>query len=438
MENVIIKVVNRVVHILGDFRPGSLLEASSSGAKLLVVSRRKGFHEKLIELISVAKDLNEPIETVSISKALIVSEKTPEPGEAVQPYGWPQTPGVYSPEGEVDLLSSRSGIPHLAVIGSTGTGKTTLVKHIVSDAVKKGLRVVILDAHGEYGDLVQRLGGVAGPPKIAICELSDQELLSLTGLARVQSPIRMMRYMRYFIDAFCDLAERINIDDVYKALHSCTETMMMLDKLNPSQKTLDEQDNLKIEFVNSLINTAGKVAFNALREIVRKDEERVAATMMYLLWAADAAQLQLFNNEMPKVVAINLFETKNIFVVSDVALAITSFMLRNLIEMREPSVVVMEEAARYTDDETARRIIYSALSQARKFDIKIVMVLQKAAEFIQNTRIVAGRIQNVEYARQIAALAPHMPGEIAKLLPQLSIGEFVYIDRDVVPIRVIL
>jgi len=98
------------------------------------------------------------------------------------------------------------------------------------------------------------------------------------------------------------------------------------------QAHLDEQDNLKIEFVNSLINTAGKVTFNALREIVKRDEERVAATMMYLLWAADAAQLQLFNSEMPKITAINLFETKNIFMTSDVALAVISFILRKLIE----------------------------------------------------------------------------------------------------------
>jgi Cdc6-like AAA superfamily ATPase len=437
MENVVIRVINRVVHILGDFRPGSLLE-TSSGAKLLVVSRRKGFHEKFIELISVVKDLNESIETVSISKALVVSEKTPEPGETVRPYNWPQTPGVYSPEGEVDLLHAKSGIPHLAVIGSTGVGKTTLVKHIVSDAAKRGFRVVVLDAHGEYGELVQKLGGVAGPPRIAICELSDQELLSLTGLIRVQSPIRMMRYIRYFVDAFCDLAKRINIGDIYKALHSCTEAMMMLDKLSPNQKMLDEQDNLKIEFVSSLINTAGKVTFNALREIVKRDEERVAATMMYLLWAADAAQLQLFNSEMPKITAINLFEAKNIFMTSDVALAVISFILRKLIEMREPSVVVIEEAARLTEDETAKRVIYLALAKARKFGVKLVLVSQKAAEYVQNTRIVAGRIQNVEYAKQIAALAPHMPGEIARLLPQLSVGEFVYIDRDVMPIRVIL
>jgi Cdc6-like AAA superfamily ATPase len=437
MENVVIRVINRVVHILGDFRPGSLLE-TLSGAKLLVVSRRKGFHEKFIELISIVKDLNESIETVSISKALVVSEKTPEPGETVRPYNWPQTPGVYSPEGEVDLLHAKSGIPHLAVIGSTGIGKTTLVRHIVSDAAKREFRVVVLDAHGEYGELIQKLGGVAGPPRIAICELSDHELLSLTGLIRVQSPIRMMRYMRYFIDAFCDLAKRMNIGNIYKALHSCTEAMMMLDKLNPNQKMLDEQDNLKIEFVNSLINTAGKVTFNALREIVKRDEERVAATMMYLLWATDAAQLQLFNSEMPRIMAMNLFETKNIFMTSDVTLAVMSFILRKLIEVREPSVVVIEEAARLTEDETAKRLIYLALAQARKFGIKLVLVSQKAAEYIQNTRIVAGRIQNVEYAKQIAALAPHMPGEIAKLLPQLSVGEFVYIDRDVVPIRVIL
>ncbi len=39
---------------------------------------------------------------------------------------------------------------HTLIIGATGTGKTSLAKAIVEQAVKQGYRVVIIDAHGEY------------------------------------------------------------------------------------------------------------------------------------------------------------------------------------------------------------------------------------------------------------------------------------------------
>ncbi|MFZ8808418.1 MAG: hypothetical protein ACO2PN_09975, partial [Pyrobaculum sp.] len=126
MENVIIKVVNKTAHILGDFEPGTLLVSSDSGTKLLVVGRRREIDARYIELLKVARELAEGApETFSVSTALVVSTAVPRPGETVKQYQWPSGPGIYSPEGGFDLLE-YSDTPHLWILGATGSGKSTL------------------------------------------------------------------------------------------------------------------------------------------------------------------------------------------------------------------------------------------------------------------------------------------------------------------------
>jgi len=435
MKGIVIKVVNKSVYIMGDFAPGTLL-VSNSGAKLLVVSRRRELLPEYVEMLRLAEVL-EDARSVSASRALLVGGEPPRPGEAVKPFEWPSSGrGIFSPEGKVDLLQ-YSVSPHLSIIGMTGAGKTTLVKILVEDAIKRGLNVVIFDVHGEYGDLAQKLGGYAGPPILPLCELTDQELLAITGLLRVQSPIRMMRYLRFFVKAFCAMADKNDIKDVQAALQKAAEAMMMLDAINPNVKTLDGRDSLLAEFANSLKETAGSVVYNALKEIVKKDEERVAAAMMYLLWAASASRVALRGGDLPPLYVVNLFESKELFMTSDVTVGLMSYMIRYLVERRQKAVVVVEEAAKLMADETMSRVIYLALAQTRKFGLILLLVSQKPGEYVANTRIVAGRVRNSSWARELASIAPQMPTDVARLLPQLHRGEFIYVDDDVVPIRVI-
>jgi Cdc6-like AAA superfamily ATPase len=386
----------------------------------------------MLRLAEVLEDAR----SVSVSRALLVGGEPPKPGEVVKPFEWPSSGrGVFSPEGKVDLLQ-YSVSPHLSIIGMTGAGKTTLVKILVEEAVKRGLNVVIFDVHGEYGDLAQRLGGYAGPPILPLCELTDQELLAVTGLLRVQSPIRMMRYLRFFVKAFCAMADKAGVQDVYAALQKAAEAMMMLDVINPSVKTLDGRDSILAEFANSLKETAGGVIYNALKEIARKDEERIAAAMMYLMWAASASRVALRSGEMPPLYIVNLFETKELFMTSDVTIGLMSYVIRYLVERRRGAVVVVEEAAKLMADEAMSRVIYLALAQTRKFGLNMVLVSQRPGEYVANTRIAAGRVRNSSWARELASIAPQMPSDVARLLPQLRRGEFIYIDDDVVPIRV--
>jgi energy-coupling factor transporter ATP-binding protein EcfA2 len=437
MENIIIKVVNRAVYVLGDFEPGTLL-TTGSGSKLLVVGRRREMDARYVELLKIAQELAEGVpEMFSISTALVVSSSVPRPGETVKQYEWPKGPGIYSPEGEFNLLE-YSDTPHLWIMGTTGSGKTTLTKLLVERATKEGRRIVVLDVHDEYCSTIQRLGGTCTPAVIPFCDLNDFELLALTGLLRVGQAIRMMRYLSFFRRAFCRLAKQIQIQDVNVALQKCADAMIMLDVIRTDTQSLMGSDTLMTEFVKMLKEEIGGVAFNALKEVVKKDEDRMAAAMMYLLQALETGGVAL-NYELPKVVAIRLLDFRSLFAVSDYMLAVISYVFRKLMEMREEALVVIEEAPKFLTDDVARRNLALFLSQSRKFGIQTLLISQVPDELMQNTRLAVGKIGNPTYARKVAELSPQMPTAVAKLLPQLSRGQFVYIDgQRTLPIRVVV
>jgi energy-coupling factor transporter ATP-binding protein EcfA2 len=438
MENIIIRVVNKTTHILGDFEPGTLLVSSDSGAKLLVVGRKREIDARYIELLKIAEELAEGApETFSISTALVVSAAVPRPGETVKPYHWPSGSGIYSPEGKFDLFE-HADTPHLWIMGTTGSGKSTLAKFLVERAAREGRRVVVLDVHDEYCQTVQGLGGTCIPAILPFCNLSDSELLALTGLLRVGQAIRMMRYLSFFRRAFCRLAKQVQIQDVRAALQKCADAMIMLDVIRTDIQSLTGNDSLMTEFVKVLKEEIGNVAFNALKEVVRKDEDRMAAAMMYLLQALEQTEVML-DYELPKVVAIRLLDFRSLFTVSDYILAVVSYTFRYLMEMREDAFVVIEETPKFLTDDAARRNISLFLSEARKFGAMAALVSQVPDELIQNTRLVVGKIGNPSYAKKVAELSPQMPTAVAKLLPQLSRGQFVYIDgQRTLPIRVVV
>ena len=50
---------------------------------------------------------------------------------------------------------------HVLIVGMSGSGKSTLAKNMIRAAVRQGLNILIIDFHGEYGDVIKSVGGEA-------------------------------------------------------------------------------------------------------------------------------------------------------------------------------------------------------------------------------------------------------------------------------------
>jgi DNA helicase HerA-like ATPase len=134
-----------------------------------------------------------------------------------------------------------------------------------------------------------------------------------------------------------------------------------------------------------------------------------------------------------------LLDFRSIFHISDIALAGISYFFRKLMELREEALVVLEETPRFLQDEVAKKNVALFLSQSRKFKIQTITISQTPDELMQNARLTAGKTPNPTYAKKIAELSPQMPWEVARLLPQLTRGEFIYMDgQRTIPIRVVV
>ncbi len=57
------------------------------------------------------------------------------------------------------LDPARLNNMHVLVVGMSGSGKSTLAKNMVKAAATQGINVLVIDFHGEYGDVVRSVGG---------------------------------------------------------------------------------------------------------------------------------------------------------------------------------------------------------------------------------------------------------------------------------------
>ncbi len=94
---------------------------------------------------------------------------------------------------------SGLGIPALVVSGFLGAGKTTLVKHLIADAQRQGLRLaVVSNEFGELGIDQALLQEEGGPGYVELeggcvcCQLSSELLLSLQDLWENVRPDRVI------------------------------------------------------------------------------------------------------------------------------------------------------------------------------------------------------------------------------------------------------
>lgn len=96
---------------------------------------------------------------------------------------------LYSNPNIVVTLSDEHISRHIAIVGSTGSGKSTTASIIAEKAAKKGYAVVIIDWHGEYENLLQYKESTVytNPMKEAIPEpLNLEELIKREPLSFIE------------------------------------------------------------------------------------------------------------------------------------------------------------------------------------------------------------------------------------------------------------
>jgi hypothetical protein len=108
---------------------------------------------------------------------------------------------------------------NVAILGVTGCGKSTLVKHLCEGWIEAGLCVIVFDVGDEYGDLIHRFG----PDKLLVIRARNfplalfanppgSRLSDVSWLSQVVSVLRETQYLR---DGSCNLLLKV-VGDMYR------------------------------------------------------------------------------------------------------------------------------------------------------------------------------------------------------------------------------
>lgn len=438
MESIVVKTVDRVAYIVSpEAEPG--MYYSSPGGSIVLITSCKSILS--IDDPLVIQHIDTDIDYAKICRGLIISGHV-KAGTRLQRLDSLKRYGYIEAPAQIDLIpQSTVGMPHLSVVAATGSGKTTLAKLMVHDALSRGLQVIVFDVHGEYDFIKPRLR-----LPIPLCQMRADELLVLLGLHRLStSPTKISKYIEYIIRAACKLSSKGK--PLKEALKVAAEAVTMIDKLKEScgqQRLVQTQHSSEMcDVVQILRDELGNILFNALIELAQREEDRIASALLYIMHFLYIYEDHIVPELMIDTMSIDLTVVPSITQPFDAELAVFDFIVHRL--MKQPTekmhtIFVIEELSRYLVDDVVRKNFANAVRQLRKFGVAAVFISQKPeAEIVEQTRLIAGKMLNKQWINQLVAYAPQMPDELSHLLPNLNVGHFVYMDgQQVVPFRVVI
>ena len=419
---------------------------------------------------------------------------------------------VYPPEGEdrlrvgrlasaeelpVSLEAGRMVLRHGAVVGSTGSGKTTTVAEILQQFARSGwpaANIVVVDPHGEYAAALGNDAAVTsvlgtGDDRLRVpywALPADDIMKVFTGATG--APTTQTRFRQLVTDArrdFADHAEWLTLDAA--AITSDTPVPF---EIRPVWHKLDSENN-ETRSVKSDPSTA-------CIEVGGDAESLIPARFApYGQGGAAPHQNPMFgvHGRTPELLRLGLSDTRLTFfqeppinpngddplvdvlvswlggarpvsvlnfsgvpaTASELAVGVVLNLLFEVavrsgpetggVGRPRPVLVVLEEAHRYLGSDAApiaREAANRIAREGRKYGVGLMLVTQRPSELpdtalAQCGTLVALRLTNSADQAKIAAALPDSVSGLAEVLPSLRTGEAVVTGESVViPSRVLI
>jgi len=325
---------------------------------------------------------------------------------------------------EESSLSVEPGIEvkdllrHMLVVGSTGSGKTTTVKRILSDLwTKYGVKFVVLDYHNEYANLVASLGG-------RVLEPEDFSINVLKGIGRMEKE------------------ELYNLVESFRVIFDLTppQEFMLLEALGrikikasamKSEPTLEE-----------LLDEVSQIEVRSQPEY---DTKAALLRKLYLISESSSVlsneRLSLSDMDSPVAIELGMLKTdlgRNLYAHFFLKRIYDEFRLLKQYSMPE-LVIVLEEAERTIPNLGQERMTIAerVIAEMRKFGISVVVVAQSPRNIsqyiIQNTgtKIVhqLGGSDDINPIRSFLGTDQKAIQEVSNRIGRLRRGEFIAITE---------
>jgi hypothetical protein len=380
---------------------------------------------------------------------------------------------------------------HVAVVGSTGCGKSCAVASVVQAAVKareagfEGLNnahVVVFDLHGEYRTAFPTANSLGIENLLLPYWLMNgeelEELLVETGENQAYNQANLLRRIvtrnkqitsgnpRVLFDSPVkfSIREVLNcISNLSRETRDAKDPSKMMIKGAPrifvsDEERFDHYRLAELDFEETKAQSVNKGTFNdgSLEKFISRIRWRLADERLTFLLGANAENLS-FEEALRSILGFRPSAEANVTVVDLSAvpfesLSITvSLMSRMLFEFgyyqkrvlgpgarRAPIFLVYEEAHRYVPKAAGARYAASRTAieriakEGRKYGVTLALVTQRPSEisetiFSQCSNVIAMRLTNPEDQSYVRRLLPDSLGPLTETLPSLGAGEALLI-----------
>jgi hypothetical protein len=338
---------------------------------------------------------------------------------------------------------------HFAVLGSTGTGKSTsvaLILHRISQAAPEG-HILMIDPHGEYSAAFKSCGEIFNVDNLQLpywlmnfdehCEV----LLTTHGAERERDAD---------ILAKCLLAARTKGKDVSQYGKVTVDS--------PIPYLLADLNGIIVNEMGKLDRAGDTLPFQRLKS--KLDELRADPRYTFMFSG------MLVSDSMPSLLAklfrlpsngkpISIVDVSGVpsevtsVVVSVLARMVFDYAIWSRTEAQRPLLLVCEEAHRYVPkDETAesgqavRRILERIAKEGRKYGVSLGLITQRPSDLAEGVlsqcgTIVSMRLNNDRDQACVRAAMPEGARGFLDAIPALRNRECIVCGEGVaIPIRV--
>jgi Predicted ATPase len=317
-----------------------------------------------------------------------------------------------SPIGETTRSRARhkiyipveSIVRHIAIFGSTGSGKSTTAASLAIRSRRKNVRVIILDWHGEYRDLIGN---------------NSEYSYVVVNTSLIASMLEK-------------LATRSSL--LLEILESVLE-------LSPAQSHLL---STVMKSIRSTVNNKGNLfeKIAAYIEAYREDARWVSETKFSLLRKIQPFLEEPFEDG-GKMDINEIFASG--FIIMDLSAidretikALSSLTVLKILEilskknrdfMSEKKLVIVDEAHHVFKRSEGASVIRDMLSETRKWNLGVAIISQSPSSLGEdslkntNTKIIHSIKSDID--RKIIRESTIMPRELEEILPALEVGEAV-------------
>ena len=301
-------------------------------------------------------------------------------------------------------IRSDDVFKHVAIFGSTGSGKSNTSILLAKELYKKGFDIIILDWHGEYRQALPEFNSYGEKNYLTLNPIDVDDLTTIDITEIIGDVLELTEPQKFILYLGLEVLNQMKEFD-FKALLQVISSSL-------SDNTFMQRD-IKFALTRKII-----MLFSGLGE--------------KLISSKNGYTYKDLGEKLKGGNIIDLSFIRNIKLRKLYAIMILKFLLEYIVETKNNSrkiFIIIEEAQNYFNQSNV--IINKALQEIRKFNVGICIISQSPSnvdpEVIKNTNIKIVHSIKSNIDKKVIADSLSLDKEEIQILDKLDVGEAILV-----------